>query len=1157
MKVRFTFYVSLFLAFLLLPGLPALAQSSGNARQRTIVVSSDSLVMDTLSLVPGSVTFLNPEGSAADTAGFRVDPATATVYFPKSAYGDTLTVVYRVFPVLLTQTFRKRDRTVIEKGFSGEYNPFTYPGGTSGGSLLKMEGLNKSGNISRGITFGNNQDLVVNSSFNLQLAGKLGDDVEILAAITDNNIPVQPEGNTQQIQDFDKVFIQLTRNKSRLVVGDFELRRPESYFMNFFKKGQGASFTTEYPAGNKKQVMRTGVSGAISKGRYARNVIQGVEANQGPYRLTGSENETFIIVLAGTEKVFIDGMEMTRGEQSDYIIDYNTAEVTFTTKRPITKDSRIVVEFQYSDKNFSRTLYFLNQEYQDDKLKIRGSFFSEQDAKNQPLLQDLNNEQKELLASVGDSLQNAVYPNVDSVAFNSNEVLYARIDSAGYSFYRYSTDSTVAFYRLGFSYLGPGRGNYVPVPASANGRVFQWVVPVNGIPQGSYEPVVQLISPKKQQMFTAGGDYKPDERTRIFGEFAYSNYNQNLFSDKDKDDDKGIAVNAGAERRFRMQSDSLKGWSLVTSVMLEHVSRRFKQLETFRTVEFNRDWNLGNAKLTGDENAASAGVSFEKPGQNIYYRFRTFNKGSDYRGYMNMAGANVRFEKFRLAADGSYLITADNFSKSDFIRSKADLSRPLSFLVAGAAFEQEYNKQYNPSSDSLLANSYAYYRPSIYVTSNDTAKTRFRIDGSRRTDYSYLLNALEHSSTSDEITGRVEFTGNPKSRLTLQSTYRNLMVENQAITSARDEETFLNRAEYNFTALNGMLVSSTFYEAGTGQEPRQDYAYVEVAPGTGVYTYGGDYNGNGVKDLDEFEVAAFTDQANYIKVFIPTNEYIKTRTNQFSQVLTISPGAYYRKKEGGGTPLIARFSDQFSYRIDNKTTEDDLIKALNPFSSGIDDSLLLTTSSALRNTFYFNRSSTIAGADLTWQDTRSKSLLTNGFESRVTKSLLLNTRWNISKVYGLTLAGEQGTRISTSEFFATRDYRIEYNRAEPRFSIQPTTSFRMTFSYEYLEKENVLPEGGELSVQHEGGVDFKFSSVRKGVMNVRFNIIRLSYNADENTPIAYEMLEGLKPGTNFTWGASLQRNLSNAIQVSLNYEGRKPQGISPIHTGTVSARAFF
>ncbi len=98
---------------------------------------------------------------------------------------------------------------------------------------------------------------------------------------------------------------------------------------------------------------------------------------------------------------------------------------------------------------------------------------------------------------------------------------------------------------------------------------------------------------------------------------------------------------------------------------------------------------------------------------------------------------------------------------------------------------------------------------------------------------------------------------------------------------------------------------------------------------------------------------------------------------------------------------------------------------------------------------------------------------------------------------------------------------------------------------------------GEKTSQNTGGIELKYSSVKKGIVSARFNIIEIKYNSEENTPVAYEMLDGLTTGTNFTWGLSFQRNLSNNIQVNINYDGRKSQGVEPVHVGSVQARAYF
>jgi len=273
-------------------------------------------------------------------------------------------------------------------------------------------------------------------------------------------------------------------------------------------------------------------------------------------------------------------------------------------------------------------------------------------------------------------------------------------------------------------------------------------------------------------------------------------------------------------------------------------------------------------------------------------------------------------------------------------------------------------------------------------------------------------------------------------------------------------------------------------------------------------------------------------------------------------VLNINPAAAYKSFQGK-QPLISRFSNSLSIRLDKKTKDEDILEALNPFDQDVGDSTLVSTNSSYRNTIYFNRSAVGFGADATIMENKGKSFLINGFETRTLTEYEGNARWNLSKLFLLSANYKHDIKTNTSQFFPGRDYNLLIDKIEPKLTIQPGTSFRTSVAYTYSIKENTEGEIGEKSESNQLALEMKYSNTNTGIINARISYIGIQFNADENSSLSYEMLEGLQKGKNFTWNASIQRSLGNSIQLSLNYDGRKSEESKAVHTGGVQVRAYF
>jgi hypothetical protein len=1139
---------------------PSCAQNFGSLRTQTIALSSDTISLDSLSIDPSSIVIKSNGQVIADSL-YKVIPAEAKIVWNGEPISTPIDVQYRVFSIDLTKRYQRRSEAIIQTQSDYFENPYTYRPTVTTSSVFGSTRLNKTGSISRGLGFGNNQDLTVNSTLSLQLNGKLTDEINVLASVTDDNIPIQPEGNTAQLQEFDQVFIQLYDDKNKLTAGDFFIQRPVGYFSTYFKRAQGASYETRRKVGTGNYEFFTQTSAAVSRGKFARNIIQGTEGNQGPYRLRGNENEAFIIVLAGTERVFIDGKEMLRGQQNDYVIDYNTAEITFTANQLINKDKRIAVEFQYTDANYVRSLVQTSTGIENEKYQFYLNFFSEQDAKNQSLQQDLTDADRLILSNAGNVTQNAIAPGFEQVFEYSNDrILYTIIDSLGYdSVFVRITEQTDPMFNVNFSEVGIGNGDYNQAGFDASGRIFEWAAPDtldNGDIRrnGSFAPVRQLIAPKRNQLLMAGAKADFSDKTSAAVELGFSNDDQNTFSEIGNEDNLSHGVFTKIEHKENLSKKPNPAQVFVRG-MLESRGSNFRPIEPYRSVEFTRNWNLNDSLENNEQTIVTGALGIQKGNvYNLTYSVDRFDAGSDYRGIKNNLDATLNLDGLNGWFTGSILET-EGAIQSRFSRHKSLIEKDIWVTKIGFTDEREDNLQFALGGDSLSDLAYKFYDWQFYLTNLDSSALGYKVFYRERTDFAADFSEYAESTHAVHYGAELSLMSNPRNTLKATVSNRILEVVDSELTDEEPEETLLMRMEYGGRFFKNAITLNTFYEIGSGLERRQEFIYILDPTGQGPFTWI-DYNGNGVKELNEFETARPEDGERYLRVFTPTDTYERAFSNQFSQSVNINPAGLWMREEGLKR-ILARFSNQTAFRIQRKTREEDEEDRFNPFAKPNEEFDLISQSSSIRNTFFFNRSSSKLGADYTYSDQTSKTPLTSGFEERENTAHITRLRYNFTSKYGIIIEQELGTRQSASDFLEGRNYSIDYLGLKPTFSYQPSTEFRANLSGEFTSKENDQSFGGETAEIVDFGADIRLNKIDKGTYFVQVNYITIEYQGEVNNSLSYEMLEGLQNGENITWAAGIQRQLGRNLQLSLTYNGRKSEQSRAIHTGNVQVRAFF
>lgn len=1140
----------------------------GNLRRKTVSLHSVS---------PGDT--LQIDRASIDVSTFYIQGISDTCYILLPLQGkmvwryapapQEVTLHYRVLAVNFNTPYFRKELNGVDSNIAAPMFSLSGQQYTSFKGFVDFNALDYQGAYARSLSIGNNQDVALNSNFNLQLNGYIMDSIRIEAAITDNTIPFQPDGNTYQIQEFDRLYITFEKNKHRLTAGDFNIATPhQSYFLQFNKRVQGLWVQSEDKL-HSGITNKVSFNGSIAKGQYSRNIFNGQEGNQGPYKLTGNNGEQYFIVLAGTERVFIDGILLERGEDRDYVINYNTAEIKFMPRQMITKDKRIQIEFEYQDRNYLNSLFHFNDEVKiGKKFQLRVNAYSNQDAKNLPYLANFSDEQKQFLASIGDNINEAFYRsmNIDTTT-GSNGIRYrmARIDANGQvydSVFIYSNNRDSTLYNLSFSYVGENKGNYIISSLNTNGRSYEWVAPQNGIPQGQFEPVILLITPKQHQVFSLGATYQLDSSRVLLVEAATSKYDPNLYAATGSKGHWGYATKFNySDTRHPGKRDSTGRvkWSWNNQVNYEYVSSDFRAIAPYRNVEFNRDWSVDSSLPRQDEHLLTF-QSWLKKSQSLGLRYNLtyFKNGSYFDAFRNIAAldwdhrflrANLTFNMMNAEAAGFHTryLRPQGFVEHRF--------KKVLNLTLGTSYELEENDSRSRDNNLFRPNAFKFDVFSIYLKNDDAAAIRLQLRYFTRADFAADSTRFVKDSRSQNIEWKAGLYQWDNHQVNLTGGYRFLNVLNPANTTLKPEGSVVGRVEYQGTLWNKLATTTLVYELGTGQEQKREYTYIEVDAGLGMFMWV-DYNGDGIQQANEFELAVFNDQKRFIRTLTLTNEYVNVDYASLNYSLMLQPEQLWNTRTKGIRGFLGRFSNQLSLQLSNRAMEGLGLQAFNIFNMQLPESLIIQQSQNIINTLFFNRSSTKFGADYVYIQNAGKTLLTYGVESNQTAQHTGKVRWGISRILTLNLKGIEGRRRYYSGLDDGRTYDISIRGVEPSLVTMFSTRLRLTLSYNNETRSNKPEMGPEKASIRTANMDLRWSMPTSGVVQARFTYANIHYNGEANTSVAFSMLDALSKGQNFLWGLGWDSRIAKGIELSLEYEGRKPGANRMIHTGRMSIRAL-
>lgn len=1157
----------------------------------TVPVFGQYLVQDTLQVKVNGLYQLRPfiernsfrlfSGQRSlDTTWYRLNAKTGGLRLLKDLDSKQLLVAqYRAFPLAVRQTYYRylppnfkpdttllRDLSAFRPPPPKNYNPF------------EGSNLQRSGSITRGIIAGNRRDVTIASGFKMQLNGEIAPGIQLNASLTDENTPIQPEGTTQRISDVDRIVIGLSSKNANLNLGDFDLAMNQGQFARINRKLQGISVKSTFqPASTLVGEQNVRISAATSRGIYHSMQFNGQEGVQGPYRLYGKQGESFIIVIAGSERVYMDGQLLARGESLDYVIDYASGEIMFSAKIMMTSVKRIQVEFEYTTNRFSRSLvgahatsaFLKDRHAPSGRISLGVNALREADAIAFTEELNVSDLELEVLKNAGDDPLAATVSGATLVQFDpkatytqyvKRDTVIAGIYQTFYRVMRSSSESSEV-YRVRFTQVEQGKGSYIRIGEVANGITFRFVGPT----KGNYEPQRFLPMPQEKALVTMNSQVMVFPGLELNGEWALSRQDLNRLSQVNDNNNDGQALQLG----LNLKPITLGAWRLAAKGQYRHTGGSFEAFDRIRDIEFARQWNLG-------EPATGVGSGMKGFAENS----REFEVGIFHttRSALSVSGGAISypglFEANRLAGQLKteqpkwpqtlYLIEKidskdnANSNQSDWLRQKGTLRSAVGKTpIQGVlSFEHEHKMIYNSSVLQKGSFSFIDLQPEVGLKGS---KTSGRAGLEFRKEKKVLDDAFVPENWS--LTGRAALNFNPltwfNSESELGFRHKRYTEEMKLKSQAQDASSLLLKGNIRATPWKRALEVQGFYEATTEKSPILQEIFREVLPGEGTFVWV-DVNKDGLRQVDEFLPALSQIEGNYVRLLVPSDELKPVANVEARLRISLVPQRIWAQSTRRFAKIIRAIETQTIADVAEKTEETSLGKVYR-----LAPEVLRQPEKTINGRFRFSqdvylwRNHATYGASLQFLRLTNLSRLAAGVENRIQERWNIETRYNPTVAYRIRIMGLFEHNQQESKTFLTRNYNIYSQNVQLEVQFQPNVRNMFSLGVLLAQKEDRFanPAKSANIVRIPANIRLARAGKLQWSGLVEFASIRLEGSADGLA--GYELTDGRGAGTNWLWSYQVQYSFNRLLRASVFYDGRTATTSPTLHNFRAQVNATF